>query len=367
MSSLSSALVPSGDWTALEQHGSRRSCSLKEHDEQLVEVLLSQDAGANDRDSDAAANPFVIPGTTVLAPSGDSGEVSGGGGSQLSIAEIDARISDLALDHDWDVVTGSLSDFASLSSHPRAASSYAVPSTDGTGGSPGASCSGSAGSSHGGGAQGRTRSGSMASSEAPRGGGGGLPRFLLPAISECDAESTAGPHSASGGTMRSGAGCAMRPKASKHDTVDYLRPMREEHELLKRCELGRGCGQLRVAVDRWELTAVFVGLFSRGPKLIGEVNAAVWRDCDDDMVRHSLVSSCLALIISTAQHSIASRPMQPLWLAGPRATQAVAHPHRGHGANARGVRQLALGGRRSHWRRARACDEQAARAGPGAP
>ena len=170
---------------------------------------------------------------------------SAAGASVRSLAEIDAQLMDLALDHDWDD-SCSLADFGthgsasvrSLRTSVSAATRTFLPSmaasTTGANGS-GSGNSASAGASNSGAdasapasMQGRSTSSSVFSniSSAAR----KIQR--LPSIPERIAvASTSTPQSEADSQSTS----LQSKKFSKHDQTDYLRPMREQRELDKLC------------------------------------------------------------------------------------------------------------------------------------
>ena len=101
----------SDTWSASTYNTHSRS-SLKEEEEILLQVIMSQDLheqAGNRNLSDHDLNPYSIPGHATA----DTAEV---GGSEMCMSEIDSRIADLALDHDWDA-DGSMTDCSTMSVH----------------------------------------------------------------------------------------------------------------------------------------------------------------------------------------------------------------------------------------------------------
>ena len=170
-----------------------------------------------------------------------------------SLAEIDEQLMDLALDHDWDECN-SLADFgllgdasarslrASVAAATRGmlpsraadAASSTIESSVATGSTTGSSRTGSA-----------LGSANTSTNGTHTGSAAGRNVQMLPAIPErTTVDSTAAGTGASAGAASSdaggdsvatGAGAQRGKKESRHDSSDYLRPMREQRELETLC------------------------------------------------------------------------------------------------------------------------------------
>ena len=161
------------------------------------------------------------------------GAGSEGGGTVRSLEEIDARLMDLALDHTWDERC-SLADLPVRSSVHAATLRQSVASALQRMGSQPCSSVMSAASAR------DASSSAAASSTAPpwaQRASAGRNVTQLPAIPEREAWSAGGAEAGRQSCAESSAGASSHAskRPSKHDKMDYLRPMREQRELTSLC------------------------------------------------------------------------------------------------------------------------------------
>jgi hypothetical protein len=174
----------------------------------------------------ARHNSSAAPGPGVASSTGTAVSVR-------SLAEVDAQLMDLALDHDWDE-SCSLADFPSLGS--ASARSLRASVAAATRGMHLAAISAAGSIQLGSGSFGPS------SSLAPSSAGGSVFGSVatqrnvqrLPAIPERGVVSSS-EAAASGSEAGTAASSQLCKKPSRHDSTDYLRPMREQRELETLC------------------------------------------------------------------------------------------------------------------------------------
>jgi hypothetical protein len=191
-----------------------RSFQLKEEEDALVAVVLGRgDLSENCYPFD----PYAVP----LPPPSEGSSADGDTEARLSLAEVDARLLELAMDHEWDDDCSMLDADGTMSSSVGSVRAIAkdvrrvLRSTSG--------------------ATSTTYSGCVLAAQQGSSGG------WLPVIPEDYGSDVTG--SLPGGASAAGEGATeqqkprRRKEVSGRNAMDYLRPLREERDLQRLCAL----------------------------------------------------------------------------------------------------------------------------------